>query len=75
MPQQVQGDVARSKGAPVELAEINIPGPGPNDFMVRIQACGVCHTDLTYRDGGINDNFPFLLATRRQESLSRPGPR
>jgi S-(hydroxymethyl)mycothiol dehydrogenase len=28
---------------------------------VRIQACGVCHTDLTYRDGGINDEFPFLL--------------
>ena len=61
MPQQVQGVVARSKGAPVELAEINIPDPGPNDVMVRIQACGVCHTDLTYRDGGINDDFPFLL--------------
>ncbi len=61
MPQQVQGVVARSKGAPVELAEINIPDPDPNDVVVRIQACGVCHTDLTYRDGGINDNFPFLL--------------
>ena len=61
MPQQVQGVVARSKGAPVELVEINIPDPGPNDVVVRIQACGVCHTDLTYRDGGINDDFPFLL--------------
>ena len=60
MPQQVQGVVARSKGAPVELAEINIPDPGPNDVMVRIQACWVCHTDLTYRDG-VNDDFPFLL--------------
>ena len=28
MPQQVQGVVARSKGAPVELAEINNPDPG-----------------------------------------------
>ena len=60
MTQQVQGVVARSKGAPVELAEINIPDPGPNDVMVRIQACWVCHTDLTYRDG-VNDDFPFLL--------------
>ncbi|MBE1548701.1 S-(hydroxymethyl)mycothiol dehydrogenase [Mycobacterium sp. OAS707] len=61
MPQQVQGVIARSKGAPVELVDIVIPDPGPNDVVVRIQACGVCHTDLTYRDGGINDEFPFLL--------------
>ncbi len=26
-----------------------------------MQACGVCHTDLHYREGGINDDFPFLL--------------
>jgi len=61
MPQQVQGVIARSKSAPVELVDITIPDPGPNDVVVRIQACGVCHTDLTYRDGGINDEFPFLL--------------
>jgi S-(hydroxymethyl)mycothiol dehydrogenase len=61
MPQQVQGVIARSKDAPVELVDITIPDPGPNDVIVRIQACGVCHTDLTYRDGGINDEFPFLL--------------
>ena len=61
MPQQVQGVIARSKGAPVELVDIVIPDPGPNDVVVRVQACGVCHTDLTYRDGGINDEFPFLL--------------
>jgi S-(hydroxymethyl)mycothiol dehydrogenase len=61
MPQQVQGVIARSKGEPVELVDITIPDPGPNDVVVRIQACGVCHTDLTYRDGGINDEFPFLL--------------
>jgi S-(hydroxymethyl)mycothiol dehydrogenase len=61
MPQQVQGVIARGKGAPVELVDVTIPDPGSNDVVVRIQACGVCHTDLTYRDGGINDEFPFLL--------------
>ncbi|MFG1931946.1 S-(hydroxymethyl)mycothiol dehydrogenase [Mycobacterium sp. NPDC048908] len=61
MPQQVQGVIARSKGAPIELVDIVVPDPGPNDVVVRVQACGVCHTDLTYRDGGINDEFPFLL--------------
>ena len=61
MPQQVQAVIARSKGAPVELVDVIVPDPGPNDVVVRIQACGVCHTDLTYREGGINDEFPFLL--------------
>jgi S-(hydroxymethyl)mycothiol dehydrogenase len=61
MPHEVQGVVARSKGAPVELATVTVPDPGPGEALVRVQACGVCHTDLHYRDGGINDDFPFLL--------------
>ncbi|WP_280417081.1 S-(hydroxymethyl)mycothiol dehydrogenase [Nocardia carnea] len=61
MPQQVRGVIARSPGAPVELVPIVLPDPGPRDVVVKIQACGVCHTDLTYREGGINDEFPFLL--------------
>ncbi|GAA5057023.1 S-(hydroxymethyl)mycothiol dehydrogenase [Nocardia callitridis] len=61
MSQTVQGVIARSKGAPVEIVDIVIPDPGPHDVVVRVQACGVCHTDSHYRDGGINDEFPFLL--------------
>ncbi len=61
MTQTVQGIIARAEGEPVELTNIVIPEPGPNDVIVKIQACGVCHTDLAYRDGGISDNYPFLL--------------
>lgn len=61
MSQTVRGVIAREKGKPVELTDIVIPDPGPNDVVVDISACGVCHTDLTYRNGGINDSFPFLL--------------
>jgi S-(hydroxymethyl)mycothiol dehydrogenase len=61
MPQQVRGVVARSKGAPVTVETIVIPDPGPGEAVVKVQACGVCHTDLHYREGGINDEFPFLL--------------
>ena len=53
--------IARSKGAPVEVTTIVIPDPGPGEVVVDVQACGVCHTDLHYREGGINDEFPFLL--------------
>lgn len=61
MTQTVQGIIARTKGEPVELTDIVIPDPGANDVVVKIQACGVCHTDMAYRDGGISDNYPFLL--------------
>jgi len=52
---------SRSKGEPVEVTTIVVPDPGPGDAVVKVQACGFCHTDLHYREGGINDEFPFLL--------------
>jgi S-(hydroxymethyl)mycothiol dehydrogenase len=59
--QQVRGVVAKAKGEPVSIETITIPDPGPGEAVVVVQACGVCHTDLHYREGGINDDFPFLL--------------
>lgn len=59
--QTVKGVIARSKGEPVEIVDVVVPSPGDNDVIVKIQACGVCHTDLAYRDGGISDDYPFLL--------------
>ncbi|WP_342371896.1 S-(hydroxymethyl)mycothiol dehydrogenase [Propioniciclava soli] len=59
--QQVQAVVARSKDAPVELVTITVPDPGPGEAVVRVQACGVCHTDLHYVQGGIGDDYPYLL--------------
>ncbi|WP_327657098.1 S-(hydroxymethyl)mycothiol dehydrogenase [Streptomyces sp. NBC_00483] len=61
MSQNVLGVVALGAGRPVSLETITIPEPGPGEAVVKVQACGVCHTDLHYRDGGINDDFPFLL--------------
>ena len=59
--QQVRGVVARGKGQAVEVTTISVPDPGPGEALVKVQSCGVCHTDLHYREGGINDDFPFLL--------------
>ncbi|MBP5859572.1 MULTISPECIES: S-(hydroxymethyl)mycothiol dehydrogenase [Streptomyces] len=61
MAHQVRAVVARGKGAPVSLETIVVPDPGPGEALVKVQACGVCHTDLHYREGGISDDFPFLL--------------
>ena len=61
MAELVRGVIARSKGAPVTLETIVVPDPGPGEAKVKIAACGVCHTDLHYREGAINDQFPYLL--------------
>src|SRR3954471_20315925 len=61
MTQTFRGVIARGKGQPVEVVDVQVPDPGPGEALVRVQACGVCHTDLHYREGGINDEFPFLL--------------
>ncbi len=59
--QTVKGVVALKKSEPVSVVDIVIPAPGPGEAVVQVQSCGVCHTDLHYREGGINDEFPFLL--------------
>ncbi|WP_117000960.1 S-(hydroxymethyl)mycothiol dehydrogenase [Desertimonas flava] len=74
MPHHVQGVVARAKGQPVTLETIIVPDPGPGEALVKVQACGVCHTDLHYREGGINDEFPFLLGHEAAGIVEAVGP-
>ncbi len=61
MAHEVRGVVARARGEPVSIETVIVPEPGPGEVLVDVEACGVCHTDLHYREGGINDDFPFLL--------------
>ncbi|SOD62622.1 S-(hydroxymethyl)mycothiol dehydrogenase [Streptomyces zhaozhouensis] len=61
MAHEVRGVIAPGKNEPVRVETILVPDPGPGEALVRVRTCGVCHTDLHYRQGGINDEFPFLL--------------
>ncbi len=74
MAEHVRGVVAKAKGEPVSLETIVVPDPGPGEAVVRVQACGVCHTDLHYREGGINDDFPFLLGHEAAGIVETIGP-
>src|SRR6478736_6768799 len=74
MTQTVRGVISRTKAQPVEVVDIVIPDPGPGEVVVDILACGVCHTDLTYRDGGINDEYPFLLGHEAAGTVESIGP-
>ncbi|MFD5299039.1 S-(hydroxymethyl)mycothiol dehydrogenase [Streptomyces mutabilis] len=74
MSQHVRGVIARGKGEPVRVETIVVPDPGPGEAVVKVQACGVCHTDLHYREGGINDDFPFLLGHEAAGVVEQVGP-
>src|SRR3954464_14941064 len=73
MPYEAKGVVALSKGAPVTIETILVPDPGPGEAVVDVQACGVCHTDLHYREGNINDDYPFLLGHEAAGTVSAIG--
>ncbi|HML00304.1 MAG TPA: S-(hydroxymethyl)mycothiol dehydrogenase [Acidimicrobiales bacterium] len=74
MPSHVRAVVARGKGEPVTIETVVVPDPGPGEALVAVKACGVCHTDLHYREGGINDDFPFLLGHEASGVVERTGP-
>jgi S-(hydroxymethyl)mycothiol dehydrogenase len=74
MPTEVRAVIARAKDQPVEVTTIVVPDPGPGEALVAVQACGVCHTDLHYREGGIGDDFPYLLGHEAAGVVEAVGP-
>jgi S-(hydroxymethyl)mycothiol dehydrogenase len=74
MGQDVRAVVSLAKGEPVRIETIRVPDPGPGEALVVVRACGVCHTDVHYRDGGINDEFPFLLGHEAAGIVEAVGP-
>ena len=74
MGHKVRAVVAKGKGLPVSIEIIDVPDPGPGEALVQVQACGVCHTDLHYREGAINDDFPFLLGHEAAGVVEAVGP-
>ncbi len=74
MAHEVSGVIATSKGAPVSVTTVIVPDPGPGEALVAVQACGVCHTDLHYREGGIGDDFPYLLGHEAAGVVEAIGP-
>lgn len=57
-----RGLVYAEPGAAPVLEEIVLDEPGPNEVLIRVKACGVCHTDLhVLETGGWHMRFPILL--------------
>ncbi|MFO7691009.1 MAG: S-(hydroxymethyl)mycothiol dehydrogenase [Cryobacterium sp.] len=74
MPTTVHGAIVRFSGGPVEITDIVVPDPTFGEVVVDIDTCGVCHTDFHYKEGGISDEFPFLLGHEAAGRVSVIGP-
>ncbi|MGJ5829233.1 Zn-dependent alcohol dehydrogenase [Streptomyces ossamyceticus] len=57
----VRAAVLPAVGAPLEIAEIELPEPGPGQVRVRLAAAGVCHSDLSLSDGTMRVPVPAVL--------------
>ena len=70
---RIRAAVLEEFAQPLVVQDVELDGPGPGEVLVRLAACGVCHTDLTYREGGINDEFPFLLGHEASGTVESVG--
>ncbi|WP_406461491.1 Zn-dependent alcohol dehydrogenase [Streptomyces sp. NBC_01622] len=57
----VRAAVLPAVGAPLEIAEIDLPDPGPGQVRVRLAAAGVCHSDLSLTNGTMRVPVPAVL--------------
>lgn len=62
MNKMMEAAIATSFGRPLELREIAVPSPGPGEVLVKVVACGVCHTDIHAVDGDwpVKPELPFI---------------
>ena len=49
----MQAAVLNKFNDPLEIKQVDIPRPGPDDVLIKMIACGVCHTDLHFIRGGM----------------------
>ncbi|HEX7972861.1 MAG TPA: alcohol dehydrogenase catalytic domain-containing protein, partial [Anaerolineales bacterium] len=62
IPEKMRAMVLDEPGKPLRLAEMPVPRPGPGQVLIRINACGVCHTDLHIMDGELtHPKLPLVL--------------
>jgi len=57
----IKAAVTYEVGAPFVIKEVELEDPRENDVLVKIHACGVCHTDAATRDGAMPMAFPAVL--------------
>ncbi len=62
IPDKMRAMVLETPGAALKLMDLPVPNPGPNQVLLRVNACGVCRTDLHILDGELHKpKLPLIL--------------
>lgn len=65
MTVRTRAAVVHQRGGGFTLDEVEIDDPRPREVLVRIVACGICHTDISARDGLFSMRFPAVFGHAR----------
>ena len=76
MPRRMKAAVVRTFGMPLSIEDVPIPTPGRGEVLVRVMACGVCHTDLHAAEGDwpVKPTLPFIPGHEVAGVVSELGP-
>lgn len=61
MKAQILKRIAPVENRPLELMDMPVPQPGSGEILVKVTACGVCHTELDEIEGRLNPKLPIIL--------------
>jgi propanol-preferring alcohol dehydrogenase len=76
MARKMKAAVVKKFGAPLVIEEVPVPTPGPGQVLVKVEACGVCHTDLHAADGDwpVKPKLPFVPGHEAMGIVAEAGP-
>ena len=62
IPTTMKAAVVHEFHQPMQIEDVPVPQPGPNEILIHTEACGVCHTDIHAADGDwpVKPNLPFI---------------
>ncbi|KAI1076200.1 alcohol dehydrogenase [Whalleya microplaca] len=60
LPKTFKAAVLEKQGEPIKIKDVELKRPGPRQVLVKVLACGVCHTDLFVQSGALGDVFPRI---------------
>jgi aryl-alcohol dehydrogenase len=73
MPEPAIAAIAFAAGEPFELRDVELDEPRSNEVLVRVYACGVCHTDVAARDQQLPAPLPIVLGHEAAGVVERVG--
>jgi propanol-preferring alcohol dehydrogenase len=74
IPQTMKAMLLDAPQSPLRLAELPVPTPGPGQVLLKVRACGVCHTDLHIVDGELTEpKMPLVLGHQIVGTVVRSG--